>query len=160
MAGVGLSAVMKLCAVTFLSLLMAACAIVKPVKPEEYAAQIGIVNHTGRYIYATSIGDSGGGHASAYHAGVANVCCVKLPDVWRPGLNFLVQWDMPVNGEDFYRKAVVDVEEYSEPGSMYIHFFPDDTVRLVVTKWYGGSDKHPIPRPQEPGFRGENPEKW
>jgi hypothetical protein len=121
-----------------------------PQKQEAYGAQIGIVNHTDKYIYTTSVGDGGGGHAHPYSAGVANICCVTMPDKWYPGLKFLVGWDMPVGSKHVYKEKMVEVEKYEEPGSVYLHFFADDQVRIVVSTWVGGAGKHPIPGPVKP----------
>lgn len=35
---------------------------------------------------------------------------------------------------------------------MYLHFFPSEKVRVVVSPFYGASPKHPIPRPVKPGL--------
>lgn len=118
-----------------------------------YGAQVGIVNHTEKFIYTTRVNDAGGGHAYAYSAGIANICCVTVPNKWRPGLKFLVRWDMPIGSKHVYKEKVVEVEKYDEPGSMYLHFFPNDLVRIVVTNWVGGAPEHPIPSPVKPaGF--------
>lgn len=119
-------------------------------EPGTYGAQVGIVNHTDRYIYSTYVGDGLGGHADAYSNGVANMCCITVPDEWHPGLSLKVSWDMPIKGVHTYKEKVVQVEKYDEPGSVYLHFFPDDQVRIVVTRWVGGSSKHPIPRAVNP----------
>jgi len=117
---------------------------------ETYGAQVGIVNHTARYIYTTSVGDGGGGHADAYSNGIANICCVTLPNKWHPGLSFKVGWDMPIGKAHIFKEKIVEVERYEAPGSLYLHFFPDDYVRIVVTTWVGGSPGHPIPRAVKP----------
>lgn len=57
---------------------------------------------------------------------------------------------MPINGVHTYKEKVVEVEKYDEPGSVYLHFFPDDQVRIVVTRWVGGSPEHLIPRAVKP----------
>lgn len=121
-------------------------------KAEMYGAQVGIVNHTEKYIYSTKVGSGGGGHAEAYSAGIANICCVTLPQKWHPNLKILVQWDMPVGRIRNWKEKTVDVEKYDEPGSVYLHFFPDDQVRVVVTTWVGGAPEHPIPRPVKPAI--------
>jgi len=147
---------MKLFLRLFLILHLAACApLLNKDRPQQeesgtYGAQVGIVNHTERYIYSTHVGDGGGGHADAYSNGVANICCVTVPDKWRPGLSLKVNWDMPINGIHTYKEKTVDVERYDEPGSVYLHFFPGDQVRIVVTRWVGGSPEHPIPRAVKP----------
>lgn len=129
------------------ALSITACRSAPPLEKAFYGAQIGIVNHTDRFINSASVGGGGGGHASGYHAGVANICCARVPEKWYPGLQLLVQWNMPVNGMPVHKEKIVDVEKYDKPGSVYVHFFPDDQVRIVVTKSAGYSNKHPIPPP-------------
>jgi hypothetical protein len=137
-------------------LCMASCSIVADKKinkdeiPAVYGAQVGIVNHTDRYIYSAGAGDGGGGHANAYSAGIANICCVTMPDKWRPGLKLLVSWDVPDGRRHIVKKKLVEVERYEEPGSVYIHFFSDDQIRIVITNWYGGAPQHPISPPVMP----------
>lgn len=114
---------------------------------ETYKAGIGIVNHTDRYIYSTAVNGEWGGHAHKFSAGIANFCCVTLPTKWRPGLNVKVDWDMPEETTHIYKSKVVEVEKYDEPGEVYLHFFPDDKVRVVVTMWVGASPNHPIAPP-------------
>jgi len=136
-------------ALSFISIALSitACKSAPPAVSEYYGAQIGIVNHTDRYIDSASVDGGGGGNSSGYHAGVANICCVRVPVKWRPGLQLTVWWNMPVNGIPAHKEKIVDVERYDEPGSVYLHFFPDDRVKIVVTNWDGYSDKHPIPPP-------------
>ena len=44
----------------------------------------------------------------------------------------------------------VEVEKYDEPGSIYIHVFDNDQIRVVVTNHPGYSRLHPIPAPVAP----------
>lgn len=60
-----------------------------------FKADIGIVNHTERYIYSTNVNGVGGGHAHKMSAGIGNLCCVKLTMKWHSGLLVDVRWDMP-----------------------------------------------------------------
>ncbi|WBS04830.1 DUF3304 domain-containing protein [Pseudoduganella sp. SL102] len=129
---------------------LSACAAAPPEGPEEYGATIGIVNHTDKYIYATEVGTSGGGHAARYSAGIANVCCVVVPVKWHAGLRMNVQWDMPEGSEHVWKEKMVEVKKYDEPGSVYLHFFDNDEIRIVVTDWIGGAPEHPIPPPVKP----------
>lgn len=129
-----------------------ACAQVSPETEhrspnETFTAGIGIVNHTDRYIYATAVNGAFGGHGHKLNAGIANFCCVTLPERWHPGLTVKVDWDMPEGSKHIYKSKIVDVEKYDEPGELYLHFFPDDTVRVVVTMWVGASPNHPIAPP-------------
>ena len=132
---------------------LSACAVAQQDQPKTYGASVGIVNHTDKYIYATQVGSSGGGHAARFSAGIANVCCVVLPIEWHSGLRFNVQWDMPVGSKHVWKEKVVEVEKYDEPGSLYLHFFSDDKVRIVVTNWIGGAPEHPIPPPAKASGR-------
>ena len=118
-------------------------------------AQVGIVNHTGKFIYSASLyGDEvpGGGGAgmSAWGAGGAEVCCTSIPRVWHPGIKVTVRWDMPDGHTHIRKEKKVEVEKYDEPGDIYLHFFPNDEVRVVVSNIAGYGDKHPIPRTRKP----------
>ncbi|MYM27039.1 DUF3304 domain-containing protein [Duganella sp. CY15W] len=108
-------------------------------------AQVGIVNHTGNYIYSASVDGAGGGGMDRWGAGVANICCASIPRVWQPGMKVLVRWNMPVGIQDVIKEKVVEVEKYDRPGSIYIHFFPDDEVRVIVTSIVPYNSAHPIP---------------
>jgi Protein of unknown function (DUF3304) len=118
--------------------------------PKKILASVGVVNHTDRYIYFTSVEGAGGGNMSEYGAGNAGMCCALIPAVWYPGMKVTVRWDMPVGIQHMDKEKVVDVEKYDEPGDIYIHIFSNDQVRVVVTNYGGASTKHPIPAPIKP----------
>lgn len=65
-------------------------------------------------------------------------------------MNVLVRWDMPEGSKHFYKEKMVEVEKYEEPGTIYLHFFPNDQVRVVVSQYAGWSPMHPIKAPEEP----------
>lgn len=118
-------------------------------------AQVGIVNHTGNFIYSASLsGDEvlggGGGGMARWGAGGAEICCTSIPRVWHPGIKVLVRWDMPVGIVNVWKEKIVEVEKYDEPGSIYLHFFPNDEVRVVVSVYPGYSKAHPIPPTRKP----------
>jgi hypothetical protein len=133
----------------FIAITVWGCVDAQDDKPGSYGAQIGIVNHTNRYIYATMVGEQSGGHSDKHNPGAANICCISLPDEWHPELKLLVRWDMPEGTKHVWKEKVVRVEQYSKPGSLYLHFFPNDEVRIVVTNWAGSSSNHPIAPPPE-----------
>jgi len=60
-------------------------------------------------------------------------------------MKVLVRWNMPVGIQDVIKEKVVEVEKYDRPGSIYIHFFPDDEVRVIVTSIVPYNSAHPIP---------------
>lgn len=132
------------------ALLLNGCTLLQKEESPRAGAQVGIVNHTGRFIYSATVNGAGGGTMSAWGAGVANICCTSIPRFWYPGMKVLVRWDMPEGRTHVVKEKTVEVERYDEPGSIYMHFFPDDEVRVVVS-WVGpGHPNYPIPLPVKP----------
>lgn len=119
-------------------------------EPATASAQVGVVNHTGNYIYSASVDGAGGGKMSAWAAGTANICCASIPRVWYPGMKVRVRWNMPIGRQDVIKEKIVEVEKYDRPGSIYLHFFPNDEVRVVVSNIGGPHPEHPIPPPVKP----------
>ncbi|WP_198173384.1 DUF3304 domain-containing protein [Cupriavidus sp. USMAA2-4] len=116
-------------------------------------ASIGPVNHTSQFLYGFTVNGQFGANARAYGADIASTCCVRLPRVWRPGLTIDIRYDLTLdNGSkhNWKTKKGVPVEPYTEPGSVYVHFFPDDQIRVVVTNWAPNAAEHPIPFPVNP----------
>ena len=119
-------------------------------KPATAPAQVGIVNHTGNYIYSASVNGAGGGSMSRWGAGVANICCASIPRIWYPGMKAQVRWDMPDGHTHNVKEKIVEVEKYEETGSVYLHFFANDEVRVVVSPVSPRNPRHPIPPPVKP----------
>ncbi|MYM95126.1 DUF3304 domain-containing protein [Duganella vulcania] len=107
-------------------------------------AQIGIVNHTGNYIDSATLDGAGGGNMDSWGKGIANICCTSIPRAWYPGMKVLVRWDMPEGHKHIVKEKIVEVEKYEETGSIYMHFFPNDEVRVVVSPVIPGSPEYPI----------------
>lgn len=133
-----------------LALSVGGCAARQQPAAKEAPADIGIVNHTGNYIYSATVNGSGGANMGRWAAGMPDVCCTTIPLVWHPGIKVLVRWNMPEGIKDVIREKVVEIEKYDEPGSIYLHFFPNDQVRVIVSNYPGPGPKHPIPPPQDP----------
>lgn len=155
----------------YAALLLGACATPADNYRKTMAtAQVGIVNHTAKYVYSASLwgmaspnGPSvsgGGSNMSRWGAGGADICCASIPRVWYPGMKVTVRWDMPEGHQHIVKGKIVEVEKYDEPGDIYMHFFPDDEVRVVVSNAAGYSRKHPIPPLADPAdapARGNTP---
>ena len=107
-------------------------------------AQVGIVNHTGNFIYSASIDGAGGGGMDSWGAESANMCCASIPDVWHPGMKVIVRWDMPEGHKHIVKEKIVEVERYDQPGSIYLNFFPNDEVRVVVSRVGPRNPAYPI----------------
>lgn len=138
--------------------LMANGCSVQPVPPREgpkmVPAMVGIVNHTGKYIYAAAVNGVGGGNMDEYSAGGANVCCAMIPETWRPQMTATIRVAFAVGRTRTSLSKVVEIEPYAQAASIYVHVFPDDVVRVVVSEYGGASTKHPIPAPVKPaGWR-------
>jgi len=143
-------------AAAFSMLLLSACAgsgLSTRDNDNYFNASVGGVNHTGQYLYGFSINGSFGGNASEYGGGNAGVCCVRLPVVYRPGLTADIKYNLLINdGKDdnWKTKIGVPVEPYTESGDVYVHFFPNDQIRVVVSLSGPSGSKHPIPYPVNP----------
>lgn len=111
---------------------------------DRYGAKVGIVNHTGNYIDSASVDGAGGGNMSRWGVGGADVCCASIPGVWYPGMKVLVRWDMPEGHKHIVKEKVVEVEKYDSPGSIYLHFFPNDEVRVIVSRVGPRNPAYPI----------------
>ena len=107
-------------------------------------ASVGIVNHTGNYIHLASVDGAGGGSMSRWGTGNANICCSSSPRVWYPGMKVRVRWDMPEGRTHHVKEKIVEVEKYDRPGDVYMHFFPNDEVRVVVSPDGPGAPGYPI----------------
>ena len=133
------------------ALLLVGCSTPPREDDSSYGASIGIVNHTAKYIDSASVNEAGGANMGAWGAGAANVCCATVPDKWYPGMKALVRWDIPEGSKHIFKEKLVEVEKYDEPGgSIYIHIFPNDEVRVVISRYAGWSLMHPIPAPVKP----------
>ena len=139
-------------------LLLSGCALkarqVEEAGPSPTAtAQVGIVNHTGKYIYSASVDGAGGGTMARWGAGGANICCTSIPRVWHPGMNVLVRWNMPEGHTDVIKEKMVEIEKYDRPGDIYMHFFENDEVRVVVSNDAGYGKDHPIQHTGKPSLK-------
>jgi hypothetical protein len=81
---------------------------------------------------------------SAWGAGNANICCTLIPRVWYAGMTVRVRWNMPIGTQDMIKEKVVEVEKYDSPGDIYINFFSNDVVRVVVSSDGPGGPTYPI----------------
>jgi len=118
-----------------------------------FNASIGPVNHTGQFLYGYGVNGAFGANARAYGADIAGTCCVRLPRIWRPGLTVDVTYDLTLDDgskHNWQTKNGVPVEPYGELGSLYVHFFPNDEIRVVVSNWDPNGEGHPIPFPINP----------
>jgi hypothetical protein len=122
------------------------------------------VQHMGsRYAVSGFYVDGGYGSNIGRGGGGGMICCVALPEKWRPGMTAEIRWNVLhwsdnapihldpstpeiVDDAGTYRAAKVPVEKYDEPGMLWVHFFPGGLVRVVVSNVGPQNDEYPIRR--------------
>ena len=111
------------------------------------------IDHLADHLSVQEFSVNGTSGAQAGKGG-SMVCCVSLPDQWQPGMTVKVRWNVTnwrdCRGEE--HEAVVPVERYEEVGRLYVHFFPDNKVRVIASNYYpegarGPGSKYPIKDP-------------
>lgn len=119
-----------------------------PYIPEEYVS-ISCVTHGTGYIHSFSIEESvhsgpvGGRMAGGASCGGLIAAGYALPKTWFPGMKVRVRWKP--NGREWVEKTT-NIMRYDEVGTIYVHFFPGDQVRVVSANSGPTSSIHPIPR--------------
>lgn len=115
---------------------------------------IGAVGHLGGNVGISDFYVNGawGGNNSGQTIGNSGACCVVIPQVWHAGLQANVEWEecdtsdilFDENGKridpdtskackksEF--KESVPIPKYEQPGNLYVHFFPEHKVAVVVS---------------------------
>jgi hypothetical protein len=114
--------------------------------PTATFASMGGIDHLPDYLSVSdfSVNGAGGFQAGTGGAGVPGPV---LPDKWHPGLTVHVKWSVSdwKHGGGSHHEADVPVDRYTEPGTVYVHFLADGSVRVVVTNYYPWSPKYPGP---------------
>jgi hypothetical protein len=106
------------------------------------------LNYTDRGISMFSV-DSYGGHSIFPNGGGgAFVCCITIPRKWHAGMKVTVQWTEDERIPESWKKRVVEIPEYTKQdmGAFAVHFYPDDTVKVLVTSKIEGHPDYPYPR--------------
>lgn len=152
--------------------LVGACNPAPPAEVKSFAADVTGYNFTTEGVqefyvngkYASNLPPFGGGGGSS--------CCVSLPSPWRPDLMAKVDWKIgdwtvPYSQiSDLSTKEqikccwkertlsrTVPVQKYGpEGGSLQVFFLPKDEIKVWVTNYDLGHDKHPsgMSYPQKP----------
>ncbi|CAM4003512.1 DUF3304 domain-containing protein [Rahnella bruchi] len=98
-----------------------------------------------------------------------NICCVMLPDKWRPGLIAHVEWEVDpqtapvfpgysdrtkflawkkqVEGSYQRHSADVEIPQYDKSGGLDVHFLPCNKVKVYAGIDGFGSPLYPIKEP-------------
>jgi hypothetical protein len=129
--------------------------------PEEYVS-ISCVTHGTGYIHSFAIeepvhsGPVGGRMAGGASCGGIIAAGYALPKTWFPGMKVKVRWNRPIKGVDSWHEKTTNIMRYDEAGTIYVHFFPGDQVRVVSAAYNGPgnpghsiSDNVTVPPPEE-----------
>jgi len=146
------------------SLLLAACG-----EEKTTGVSYGGVNHTDKNIVSVVVNGEGGVlDVIAHGGGGAEMCCVLISNKWRPGLKVTIKWQengdwlLDEKGKEVLRdgrriyvpapwkERTVDIPEYKAIGMFFIHFFPNDEIKVAVSRVFPGHPNYPIQYPEEP----------
>ncbi|WP_373886662.1 DUF3304 domain-containing protein [Duganella sp. BJB475] len=107
------------------------------------------INYTKRHVEDFSVNGYSGASIYANGGGGSFVCCVSLPRQWSKDLTVTVRWNYDEKNASPSKEQVVVVPKYSEEdiGFLAVHFYPDDTVRVLVTTKTNLYPGYPFPRP-------------
>jgi hypothetical protein len=126
----------------------------KPKVVEPAYVKMSAYNHTEDYIHQYYIDGAWGGNSRAYGGGGKFVCCIGVPEEWRPGLTATVRWttssSIPgTHSGETWHEQVVPIEPYGIAGTrLNVHFLPDNKVRLLV--WSGAAGSEGYSGPEAP----------
>ena len=139
--------------------------------PENLPTPIEGYNHTSAAINRFTVNGAGGSNFGPHSGGGSQTCCVSLPTKWRPGLKVVIEWEKDPDPRSYgkwpeplfsdawrkrmaehethytHHRAVVELEPYGEFGSLDVHFFPCDVVKVATSNATYG----------QPGYRHNEP---
>ncbi|MFD0740114.1 DUF3304 domain-containing protein [Lysobacter koreensis] len=112
---------------------------------QEEMIPVGItgIDHLPAHLAVQSLSVDGSGGGSAGTGSLA--CCASLPALWRKSLVVEIRWGV-TNFRDCKADeyvARVPVEQYSEVGNLFVHFFADGKVRAVSSNYNPAGARHP-----------------
>ncbi|WP_041711763.1 DUF3304 domain-containing protein [Pseudomonas sp. ATCC 13867] len=139
--------------------------------PENLPTPIEGYNHTSAAINRFTVNGGGGPNIGPHQGGGKQNCCVSLPTKWRPGLKVVIEWEkdpdpyayakwperpfsdawnrrMEASKAEYTRhRAVVELEPFGEFGSLDVHFFPCDVVKVATSNTIYGQPGYPHNEP-------------
>lgn len=118
---------------------------------EKVAIAISGLNYTDDYIQDFTVDGYSGANIDANGGGGSFVCCVSIPARWRDGLMVTVRWKDDQDHPEKYKEQMVPIPEYTDDdiGSLVVHFYPNDVVKILVTNKTNRYPGYPFPRPHK-----------
>jgi len=113
------------------------------------AVSLSGLNYTDNYIVDFSVNGYSGANISANGGGGSFVCCVSIPRRWSKDLKVTIRWVDDDAHPERYKEKIVAVPEYTEGdfGSLVVHFYPNDVVKVLITTKTERYPGYPYPRP-------------
>jgi len=108
------------------------------------------LNYTDIGISTFSVDGYHGPGVYPHGGGGKFVCCVSIPRKWRADMKVTVRWTSDERLPDAWKERVVNVPAYTKQdiGSLVVHFYPGDIVKVLVTAKIEGHPDYPYPRPR------------
>lgn len=131
---------------------LAACSAIG--RSEDTTTGVGLtgIDHLEDHLSVQDFSVNGYGGFNAGKGG-SLVCCVVVPNKWRPGLKAHVVWSVTNWRENTWKEFQADVflDRYDRVGTMFVHFLKDGSVRITLSNYAPGSPvyegpRDPIPR--------------
>lgn len=123
--------------------------------PATQKTYVGIVNRTDKAVEAMSLEAyetqscctplNWHQHMPVYVSdGIPMACCTVLPDRWNDAMRVLIRWRIKGDPPQKYRESIVPVEQYALRSTLYVHFFMDGKIRVVVSRYPPTDERHPV----------------
>lgn len=131
--------------VLFLAFALTGCS-----ETDNISIELSGLNYTDRGISMFAV-DSYSGHSIFPNGGGGKfICCISMPRKWHAGMKVTVRWTEDERIPDSWKERVVEIPKYTKEdmGAFAVHFYPDDTVKVLVTSKIEGHPDYPYPRPK------------
>ncbi|WP_322060975.1 DUF3304 domain-containing protein [Paraburkholderia sp. J63] len=111
---------------------------------ETMALEVVGYNHTNHDIGFFTVNGQGGAYLGKHEGGGGFVCCVAIPNNYKPGMTVTVRWGGEEVGKT--REKVVEVPPYKpeDGGAFNVHFLRGGDVKVFVTMYMLGHPKYPL----------------
>jgi hypothetical protein len=107
-------------------------------------ASINPYNFTDVAVVDLFVNDTWGGSINQHSGGGSSVCCVMIPEKWRPGLVANIKWKK-TEDEKWY-KAQAEIPPYTESAGLQVLFLENNKVKVYVMDYWPCTPMHPMPK--------------
>lgn len=110
-------------------------------------ASINPYNFTDVSIVDLYVNGTWGGSINKHSGGGSSVCCVLVPEKWRPGLVVNVKWHKTEDQKLYVVEA--EIPQYTESAGLQILFMKNDQVKVYLQDYWPCTPMHPMPKDKE-----------